>query len=51
MITRQALIEIIVKVARDEDDTCKAVQLIEFLFVSDPSPETAREILNILSPD
>ena len=43
-ITRQALIGILNKYQKD-DETCEAVKLIEALYVTDPSPEMAREII------
>jgi hypothetical protein len=50
-VTRRALVNIIVNVSKKEDDTCKAVELIELLYINKPNPETAKTILNILNPN
>ena len=48
-LTRQATADIIHRIAKQQDDACLAVQLIEHLYISDPSPEIAKEIINILN--
>lgn len=49
-LTRKALISILVQL-KEDDETCTAVKLIEALYICEPSPEVAKEILNILQPE
>jgi len=48
-ITDKALISILLRYQKN-DEVLEAVKLIKLLFISDPSPEIAVEILNIIGP-